>query len=266
VIRSSHEQSVGRSGSRVGVQPAIGALPAGWVVLLMCGPVAAQPLADEHSHWSALRFYRAAQRAMAAEKFEVAVEQFLRAVQNDRLLTIAHYGLRHAYMDPQQYPRAIKAFESCIEASRELHAIAQTRQAEADRLRQDEIRELGESIRLLHQHGPESQAIRAEQHLEDLRTHRPSPAGVFRAPAEVLLSLGSAQFRSGNLAIAETEWKTALQVNPKFGEAHNNLAVAYMISNRLEEAEAEIEQAERSGFRVNPQFKRDLVDRMRSTR
>ena len=52
-------------------------------------------------------------------------------------------------------------------------------------------------------------------------------------------------------------------MNPKFGEAHNNLAVVYMMSDRLPEAEAEIKQAEHSGFRVNPQFQRDLADRGR---
>jgi len=236
-MTSSREQWFGRSGSRGGKRASAGILAAGWLVLLMCSPVAAQTLADEHSRWSAMQFYRDGQRAMAAEKFEVAVEQFLQAVKRDRLLTIAHYGLGHAYMNLHRYPSAIAAFENCIEASRDLYGIAQTRQAEADRVRQDEIRELGESVRLLQQQGRESQAIRAEQHLEDLRNNRPALAGVFRAPAEVLLSLGSAQFRSGNLATAEAEWKAALQVRPKFGEAHNNLAVVYMISNRFKDAE-----------------------------
>lgn len=82
----------------------------------------------------------------------------------------------------------------------------------------------------------------------------------------MLLSLGSAHFRNGDLPSAEAEWQAALQVNPKLGEAHNNLAVVYMIANRFKEAEAEIKQAERSGFRVNPQFKRDLSGRMRAQR
>ena len=47
-------------------------------------------------------------------------------------------------------------------------------------------------------------------------------------------------------------------MNPKFGEAHNNLAVIYMTSGRYKDAEAEVKAAEKAGFRVNPQFKEDL--------
>jgi tetratricopeptide (TPR) repeat protein len=47
----------------------------------------------------------------------------------------------------------------------------------------------------------------------------------FRPPAEVLLALGSAHFRNGEPEAAEANWKAALEVNPKYGEAHNNIAV-----------------------------------------
>jgi tetratricopeptide (TPR) repeat protein len=269
---SSHAHVFGRMGIGMGPSPgrrrarlggAIG-IAAGALIVLSASSLAdAQPLADQRSHLVAVQFYRDGQRSMAAEKFEAAVELFTKAVQHDRLLTIAHYGLGHAYMNLQRYSSAVKAFESCIEATRDLHAIAQTRQFEAERARDDEIRELRESIRMLQQQGRGSQVVRAEQHLSDLQNHRGSLGTVFRPPAEVLLSLGSAHFRSGNVATAEDEWKAALQVNPRFGEAHNNLAVVYMMSDRLPDAEAEIKQAEHSGFRVNPQFKRDLADRAR---
>jgi Flp pilus assembly protein TadD len=77
----------------------------------------------------------------------------------------------------------------------------------------------------------------------------------------VLLSLGSAHFRNGEPDAAEAEWKAAIEVNPKLGEAHNNLAVIYMTTGRLKEAEAEVKAAEKTGFRVNPQFKDDLKQR-----
>ena len=50
----------------------------------------------------------------------------------------------------------------------------------------------------------------------------------------------------------------AIEVNPKLGEAHNNLAVIYMQTGRLVEAEQSLKLAEKAGFRVNPQFKEDL--------
>ena len=47
-------------------------------------------------------------------------------------------------------------------------------------------------------------------------------------------------------------------MDPNLGEAHNNLAVLYMRTGRLAAADEELRLAERSGVRVNPQFKKDL--------
>jgi Flp pilus assembly protein TadD len=91
-------------------------------------------------------------------------------------------------------------------------------------------------------------------------------SSAFRPAAEVLLSLGSAQFRTGNLASAESAWKAALEVNPKFGEVHNNLAVVYMMTERFKEAEEAVRQAERAGYKVNPQLKKDLKEKSGSTK
>ena len=124
--------------------------------------------------------------------------------------------------------------------------------------RDDEIREMRETVNKLQQSGHPLLAVRAEQHLQDLDKQRASLDGGYRPPAEVLLSLGSAFFRSGNSEAAETEWKAATEVNPKLGEAHNNLAVIYMLSGRYPDAEAALKAAEKSGFRVNPQLKQDL--------
>jgi Flp pilus assembly protein TadD len=49
-----------------------------------------------------------------------------------------------------------------------------------------------------------------------------------------------------------------VQTNPKYGEAHNNLAVLYMLSGRKGDAENAVKQAERAGFKVNPQLKADI--------
>ena len=77
-------------------------------------------------------------------------------------------------------------------------------------------------------------------------------------PAWISLALGSAYFRSDALPDAEREYRAAIEVDPKLGEAHNNLAVVYMLTQRYAEADAEIKAAEKSGFRVNPQLKEDL--------
>jgi Flp pilus assembly protein TadD len=63
------------------------------------------------------------------------------------------------------------------------------------------------------------------------------------------------------MADAEREYREAIRVDPKLGEAHNNLAVTLMLTGRLDEAGQEIKAAEKAGFRVNPQFKEDLKQR-----
>ena len=94
--------------------------------------------------------------------------------------------------------------------------------------------------------------------MRDLENRPSAVSGPFRAPAELLFALGSALYRNGQPADAETEWKAALEADPKMGKAHNNLAVVYMEAGRFDLAEQEIELAEKNGMHVNPQFKADL--------
>ena len=217
----------------------------------------AQQLTDETNRRQALALFQTGQEFMAAEKFERAAEAFSSAIAKDRLLTIAHHGLGQAYMNMEQYTAAVQAYKGCIDAARALHALRQTNQFESDRRRQDAIRALKETLGP-HVKMDQLKRTQIEQQLRDLENQRISIDAPFQAPAEALLALGSAYFRNGDREEAEIEWKAAIAVNPKLGQAHNNLAVIYMQTGRLNEAEQEIKLAEQSGFRVNSQFREDL--------
>ena len=222
--------------------------------------VEAQEIADPQSRREALALFRTGQELMSAERFERAAEAFSDAVAKDGLLTVAHYGLGQAYMNLQRFASATKAYKDCIEAMRSLHGLQQTNQFEVDKQRDDQIRELrGVLDRAKDARAPTVMAL--EQQLRDLQDLRTSIAGPFGAPAEVLLALGSAYFRNGDRNAAEIQWKAAIDANPRLGEAHNNLAVIYMQTDRLDAAEEELKLAEKAGFRVNPQFKEDLKQR-----
>jgi tetratricopeptide (TPR) repeat protein len=223
----------------------------------------AQQLPDERSRREAVAWYRTGQQLMAEEQFAAAADNFMKAINKDPLFTLAQYSLGQAYMNLREYPNAVKAFEACIEASRQLYALSETNRFAVEKQRDDDIREARETIQALQRSGHPLLAVRAEQHLADLEKQKTSLSGAFRPPAEVLLSLGSAHFRNGNLASAESAWKAALEVNPKFGEVHNNLAVVYMMTERFKEAENEVKEAERAGFKVNPQLKKDLKEKSR---
>jgi Flp pilus assembly protein TadD len=227
------------------------------LLVLASSSIMGQKIADEPSRQEALRLFRNGQQLMASEQFERAADSFSSAIAKDGLLTVAHYGLGQAYMNLERFADAVRAYKGCIDASRVLHGLRQTNQFEVDRQRQDSIRALKETL------GPNVKMdplkrTQIEQQLRDLENQRISIDAPFQAPAEVLLALGSAYFRNGDREEAEIEWKAAIAVNPKQGQAHNNLAVIYMQSGRLDEAEQEIKLAEKSGFRVNPQFKEDL--------
>jgi hypothetical protein len=47
------------------------------------------------------------------------------------------------------------------------------------------------------------------------------------------------------------------------GEAFQNLAVVYMETDRLSDAEAAIRAAKKTGFKVNAQLEQDIQDRKR---
>ena len=244
-----------------------------WVVnsLLLAAialPAGAQP-ADELRHAQALQRYRSGQELLRAEQFEQAATEFSTAVELDPLLALAHYGLGQSYMALKRYASAIQAFTGCRDAYRRLMDMREENRMATDRRIEDEIRELQTSISMLRggqvkQYGnPETKITELEARIDELRRIQQEPVGQFRPPAEVSLALGSAYFRNGNMEMAETEWKAAIAVKPKLGEAHNNLAVIYMQTGRLKDAEQSIKNAEKAGFRVNPRLKEDLKERQR---
>src|SRR4051812_5908295 len=87
---------------------------------------AAQRMPDDQDRRDAVTAYRTGQQFMAEEKFERAAVEFIKAIGKAPMFTLAHYSLGQAYMNLRRYPEAVKAFEGCIEASRQLYAMAET--------------------------------------------------------------------------------------------------------------------------------------------
>lgn len=219
----------------------------------------------------AWRHYRSGQQALATERYEEAASEFQAAVRLDPMLVPAHYGLGQAYMALKEYPEAVRAYTRCEQAFHEQEAAALTDRLAGDRRLDDYIKALEDDLRYLQRmaQGSNTNAQRAEQasatkeqQISLLKARRmrttdsPEPT-----PAWLSLALGSAQFRVSDMAAAEASFKKALEVKPDLGEAHNNLAVVYLLTGRVPEAEAEIQAAEKSGFKVNPQLKKDVAAR-----
>lgn len=233
------------------------------VLLAYAQLASAQITALGSSRREALHHYREGQEHLSGEQYERAVAAFQQAIQLDDLFTDAHYGLGQAFVGLRRYASAAQAFRRCLTAAQALHALRERDRVQSDHRIDEEIRELREAVRQVERAVPLGQGrdlriLKLEQRIQDLQRARSSIGKPFEAPATVLLALGSVHFRIDEPTLAEHYWTEAVKVNPKFGEAWNNLAVVYMTTGRKKAAEDAVKNAERAGFRVNPRLKDDI--------
>ena len=239
-----------------------------WIVLLAGGGVT--PQAQEPNQKLAVSHLRLGQDALRAEHFDDAERAFKQAIELDPILELAHYGLGQTYMATKRYVEAVRAYTGAREAFHRAVGDQITNRVEAETRLDDQIRALRdqrraiESGRLRTTSGTNVTSVLAQiedqiRQLEGMR--RRDRATTPPTPPYISVALGSAFFRTSAFADAEREWRAAVQVDPKLGEAHNNLAVVLMLTGRLDEAEREVELAEKNGHRVSDAFKADLTAR-----
>jgi tetratricopeptide (TPR) repeat protein len=229
-------------------------------ILFVVSQAGAQPSRD---HLEAMRHLRLGQENMHAEQWDKAAAEFQAAIKLEPSLEMAHYGLGQVYMATKKFPAAVTAYLACRDAVAANGAKRATNDQEAQRQLDDQIRSLEDEKTLLVSGrvtamlsgGP----VDLDRRIQDLKSRRfRNDKTVPETPAWISIALGSAYFRSGAMPDAEREYLAAIKADPKLGEAHNNLAVVYMLTQRYAEANSEIKAAEKSGFRVNPQLKEDL--------
>jgi tetratricopeptide (TPR) repeat protein len=212
--------------------------------------------------------YKAGYEQFRAERFAEAATFFQQAIDVDPEYDLAYYMLGRADMAQKKYTEAIGAFAKCRDIYRAQAGRQFSNAQEAQRYRRDRITEIDEMIRQVSS-GP--QTAQAQDQLRQLQEQKRQIQDVISrgnnltidstVPAWVSLSLGSAYFRAQKLPDAEREYKAALDVDPKAGEAHNNLAVVYLLTGRYDDAQKSITQAKKVGFRVNPQLEQDIKDK-----
>lgn len=204
---------------------------------------------------------------MKAESFEQAAKSFQNAIDIDPKYEDAYYGLGRADMALKRFVEAVAAYTKC----RDLYRADAGRQfanaSEMRRARENKILDIDENIRLLRS-GPQTlgtadQVRQFEDRKRELQEviQRGNNLSIEAnsVPPWVSLALGSAYFRTGNMADAEREYKAAIAADPKTGEAHSNLAVVYLQTGRIDEAEKSVKAAEKAGFKVHPMLKADIA-------
>jgi len=210
---------------------------------------------------------------MRREKFEEAVKHFQAAIEINPEFEMPFYGLGRAHMALKQYVSAISALSRCQALYRAQVGRQFSSQQDAQRYRADRIIEIDEMIRQV-QSGP--QTIQTQDQLRQLQEQKRQVQDIIArgnnisigsgVPAWVSLSLGSAYFRAGKLADAEREYKATIDADGRSGEAYNNLAVVYLETNRIAEAEAALANAKKVGFRVNPQLEQAIKEKKATSR
>lgn len=236
------------------------------LLAVLVAAMAAAQLSPDRAQ-EAQRQYRAGLELMSSERWDDAADKFKAAVAIDPLMAMAHYNLGQCRMHTKRYAEALTALQECRTAFERLSSVSQDEREARERQRRDEINELKDDlVRLKYlkgagdTHAPETaMAMQMEDRLRQLESmqHKDRP-GEHMVPAGVYVALGSAYFRQGSLHEAEREYRQAVQIDSKLGAAHNNLAVIYLMTGRIDEAEASMVAAEKNGFRVSPAFKNDV--------
>jgi len=221
----------------------------------------------ERDKQEAVQHYRAGQDALRSEKYEDAEREFQTSIKLDPTYELPRYGLGQTYMAMKRYPAAVTAFQKCRDV---FHANATADSADdlkRQRRIEDTIKELEDQKRVSQSPGHVSSTATSHNYLQQLdmqinslkeAKQRRTTTGDEPTPAWLSLALGSAYFRTDAVADAEREYKAAIAVNPKLGEAHSNLAVVYLMTGRPPDAQTEIDAAEKAGYKVNPQLKADV--------
>ena len=237
------------------------------VVAAAVSPAAAQTSADRER---ARAQNRLGWEQMTAESWESAAKYFQNAIDIDPAFEIPHYGLGRANMALKKFPAAAAAYVRCRELFRAQAGKTFSNQQEAQRYRRDRLTEIDEQIRQI-QSGPQT-AARVDLLRQWQNTRRDVQEALQRGgdptleatiPAWLSLALGSAYFRSGQLPDAEREYKAAISADTHAGEAHSNLAVVYLETGRIADADAAIRAAKKAGFKVNPQLEQAIRERLK---
>jgi tetratricopeptide (TPR) repeat protein len=244
------------------------AIKATTLALIFISTTGAGLIAQNTARQRALTAYRLGFENMRAEAFDEAAQAFEAATQIDPTFEMAHYMLGRANMLRKRFVEAVDA----LTKAQRLYRLQSGRQfenaQEAQRYRRDSITEIDEYLRQLQTGRQTAQTAeqirllteRKRQLLETISRGNNMTLQLV-VPSYVSLSLGSAYFRTGNLAEAEKAYLDAIAADPKAGEAHNNLAVVYLETGRLDEAEKAIRAAEQAGIKVHPQLKADIAAR-----
>ncbi|MBP6703621.1 MAG: tetratricopeptide repeat protein [Vicinamibacteria bacterium] len=213
--------------------------------------------------------YRLGVEALQTERFDEAEQELRRAIKLDPNSYLAYFSLGKTYIALKQYDDSVRAYLACRQAWDRSVADSTERGLDREARREDQLRVLQDRIRELETAQRSARSDVERQRLQErigiievgmrsIERLRGSDHGVPDPPAEFALALGSAYLRAGSVDEAEKAYREALKLRPKYGEAHNNLAVICIKRGDYEDAYTHVKAAQKAGFKVHPQLVSDI--------
>lgn len=232
------------------------------LLLMVGGGVVAQDVSRADAELAMSQF-RSGQRALEEGRSEDAVRFFQEALRDDPAFTAAHCALGQTYFARREYGAAAESLSACKAQTLARNEKARADAFERDRQRDDELRELRDSLRRIESGAVQLAAkhatqVRIENRIRELEDERFRDKQAASVPAETLFALGTALLRTGALDAAERELLEAVRTDPGHGEARNNLAAIYVAKGRWDAAEEQARLAEAAGFGVSAQLWADI--------
>lgn len=209
--------------------------------------------------------YKNGWQMLAGEQWDQAAREFQAAIELNDIFKLAYYGLGRASMGGKHFADAIHAYEKCRDLYEAQASQNFANKGEAERIVADDVMQIDMTINRL-QSGNVTPAVSAQiaqlnmqkQRLQNRLRNNDTLSLTSPVPPFVLLALGSAYFRSERFADAEQAYRQAAEGDPKYGEAHSNLAALYLTIGRYADANREVAAAEKAGYKVNPGLKDDI--------
>ena len=224
----------------------------------------------------ALLHYRRGWEAFRVEQWSEAASEFKQVLEIDAKYKLAYYGLGRSYMGLKQFADAAVAYERCRDLYEAAASEKFTSAQEADRIRQSDLDQIHQAINTLSSRSstgnPNALSSTTQNQIRLLRdqaqriqTRRDAINNnlsiASEVPSFVWLALGSSYLRATRFTDAEKAYKAAIDGDPKSGEAWNNLAALYLMTDRIDEASRAVTSAEKIGYAVNPAMKDDIRKR-----
>ena len=216
--------------------------------------------------------------ALEKGNLKKARESFERALAAVPDFPQGHLGLGHLAMREKRFDDALKEFRAAEAGYKGMSSLTIQMETARYARSRDELQDLRARLSQLDSRVMQSQSRAAlgtatgpsegqlerersqvQSRIQVLEGMKPPDSSTAReAPAEVLFFEGNALFNLKRTPEAIAVWEAALARDPKLPLVANNLAVAYWMTGRLDDAREAMERAEALGFKVNPNFRADL--------